>query len=356
MGAFLGYGDIGVWASNSERDAFLNWFADNRCTPHDAKWEYCKSEGQRWMGRCIDLEDLIPRGEVLEVTDAERTMATARFGLCMGPLLGIISQITRGEWGHMISSKEAVNWRPVPSLRVMNSPDHWVAELTHVRETSLLATADLAFWKEKLRRMDLLPVATDDKAQILVVSTDARFMGIKFRELSFSVLVSRLEDGVQGDAAYLVRAFNSSRLLAFCERKFFLTPYYHADVRISANQPAFIHLAESDGGVFRAEMESCSTAPSKEPLRQAVEGWEGPIIFGHGSHTFFARLKGYTRTFPFIPGKDSITIRPSSNALVFQALIESDFVAKEWMIREDATHAKSKTYVRTKMLAGLLPA
>jgi hypothetical protein len=41
MGAFIGYGDIGVWASNSERDAFLDWFAKNRCAFGDARWEYC---------------------------------------------------------------------------------------------------------------------------------------------------------------------------------------------------------------------------------------------------------------------------------------------------------------------------
>ena len=30
MGAFLGLGKTGVWASNRERDALLDWFAEHR--------------------------------------------------------------------------------------------------------------------------------------------------------------------------------------------------------------------------------------------------------------------------------------------------------------------------------------
>ena len=35
---------------------------------------------------------------------------------------------------------------------------------------------------------------------------------------------------------------------------------------------------------------------------------------------------------------------------VLQALMDSHFVAKEWIVREDATHAKSKTYKRADLL------
>ena len=71
MGAFIGYGEIGVWVSNRERDAFLDWFAAHRCAPHDARWDYCRSEAQRWSGCCLELGDLIPRGEVFVVSDTE---------------------------------------------------------------------------------------------------------------------------------------------------------------------------------------------------------------------------------------------------------------------------------------------
>ena len=111
MGAFIGNDDTGVWASNRERDAFLDWYAAHRCQPHDARWEYCKSEAQRWTGRCICLDEFIPRGEVFEVSDAERAAAATEFWPDVARLLGIVSQITRGEWHHSVSSKEAVDWR-----------------------------------------------------------------------------------------------------------------------------------------------------------------------------------------------------------------------------------------------------
>ena len=113
MGAFIGYGRIGVWASNRERDAFLDWFAAHRCAPHDTRWEYCRSEAQRWSGCCLELGDLIPRGEVFVVSDTEYAGATTAFWPHVAQLLCIISQITRGEWQHSDSSREAVDWRDV---------------------------------------------------------------------------------------------------------------------------------------------------------------------------------------------------------------------------------------------------
>jgi hypothetical protein len=117
MGAFLGYDDVGVWASNGERDTLLDWFAEHRCTPGDARWEFCKSEGNRWPGCCIDLNDIIPRGEVFSVSPAERSAAAAQHWPDFAVLLDIISAITRGEWTHLVSSNEAVNWRPEAKAR-----------------------------------------------------------------------------------------------------------------------------------------------------------------------------------------------------------------------------------------------
>jgi hypothetical protein len=111
MGAFIGYDDVGVWANNRERDAFLDWYAAHRCQPHDSKWEYCKSEAQRWTGRCIQLSELIPRGEVFVVSEADRVGAATEFWPHVAQLLDIIAQITRGEWKHLVSSKESVDWR-----------------------------------------------------------------------------------------------------------------------------------------------------------------------------------------------------------------------------------------------------
>lgn len=111
MGAFIGYGEVGVWASNRERDAFLDWFADHRCTPGGARWEYCKSEAQRWTGRCIDLEELIPKGEILEISQQEYTRAAEEHWPHVAQLLRIIESLTRREWQIRVDSKDAINWR-----------------------------------------------------------------------------------------------------------------------------------------------------------------------------------------------------------------------------------------------------
>src|SRR6202034_4248097 len=51
---------------------------------------------------------------------------------------------------------------------IMEMPVKWVAELAHVREVSLLGTADLAYWKERLRAEGLCPAGRDGQAQILI--------------------------------------------------------------------------------------------------------------------------------------------------------------------------------------------
>jgi hypothetical protein len=111
MGAFLGYGDVGVWASNRERDAFLDWFADHRCLKGDPRWAFCKSEANRWPGCCIELAELIPEGEYLYLTPDEYSHAAATFWPHVAQLLGIVDSITHGDWLIRVDSKAAVDWR-----------------------------------------------------------------------------------------------------------------------------------------------------------------------------------------------------------------------------------------------------
>ena len=204
---------------------------------------------------------------------------------------------------------------------------------------------------------DLLPSQSGGQAQLLIIASNLKYMGVRFRELSFSVLVSRLEAGIQQDAAYLVRAFNSCRPFAFCERVFFSTPYYHGDVRVSASLPASMHVVNKGEVVFAAEMGADASALAREPSRSGDDGWEGPVFLpasrrraGRQGKLFVARLRGYTRTYPFLPGTDSVALRPSPDSEFLQTLRDSHFVAKEWIVREDARHAKSKTYKRTELL------
>jgi hypothetical protein len=241
----------------------------------------------------------------------------------------------------------------------MNRSVKWAAELAHVREVSLLGTADLDFWKDRLVTEDLVPAESDGQAQLMIIAADAKYMGLRFRELSFSVLVARPEEGTRQDAAYLVRACNSCRLLAFCERVFFSTPYDHGDVRLSASSPAFMHLLKNREVVFAAEMGAKAAGLGRDASHCGEDGWEGPVFLpknrrgeGRQGKLFVARLRGYTRTYPFLPGTDSVLIRPSPDSEFLQALGESHFLAKEWIVREDATHAKSKTYKRSDLLPG----
>jgi hypothetical protein len=240
-------------------------------------------------------------------------------------------------------------------------PVKWAAELSHVREISLLGTADLIFWRNRLMEVDLLPAERDGQAQLLIIAADSTYRGVKFQELSFCVLVAPQQVETRQEAAYLLQAFNSRRSFAFAERVFFSTPYDHGEVRVSASLPASFQIVKHGEVVFRAEMEADASAPVREPLRHGADGWEGPIFLpatrreaGCDGKVFFARLRGDTQTFPFLPYRDAMTIKPTRGSEILQTLVDSHFVAKEWAIRADATHAKSKTYKRAEVPARLI--
>lgn len=234
----------------------------------------------------------------------------------------------------------------------MPAPAKWAAEVSHVREVSLWGTADLNFWKDRLQQQDLLPAVRDAQAQILITAADIVYMGVRFRELSVSALVARPDAKPGQGAAYLLRAFNSFRFFAFIERNVFSTPYYYGDVRVSATIPASMHLMKRGEFLFRAEMKA-DAAQRRPPTASGDEGWEGPIYLpeprrgpGRPGKWFFARLRGQRDTYPFLPASDVLEIRPSPDSEVLQALQASRFVAQEWLLCEDATHAKSKTFTR----------
>jgi hypothetical protein len=63
------------------------------------------------MGRCIDLADLLPRGQPLALTPDEYSRAAVTFWPHVAQLLGIIEIITRGEWKIRVDSRAAVDWR-----------------------------------------------------------------------------------------------------------------------------------------------------------------------------------------------------------------------------------------------------
>jgi hypothetical protein len=233
----------------------------------------------------------------------------------------------------------------------------WAAQVAHVREVSLLGTADLAYWAGRLKREDLAPDDRDGRAQVMIVAAALRWMGVRFRELSVSVLVRTGAGDAERKGAYLLQAWSSSRFLAACERVFFSTPYWYGDVRVSASGPASIQVVRGVEIAFAAEMRADGVASPGEPTPATEGGWSGPVFLpGRAAATvgrsklFFARATGLTETQPFNPGNDALTIRPSPGCDALAALVESHFVATEWVIRPDAAHAKSKTYRRAEAL------
>jgi hypothetical protein len=239
----------------------------------------------------------------------------------------------------------------------MKTPVKFVAALTGVREVSLLGTADPGYWKNALAKEGLRAAERGGQAQVMVIAAAARFRGIEFREVSFSVLVDRpddVPDHVPGpDAAYLVGAFNSRRLFAFSERVFFRTPYRHAEISTAASPDVSIRVARRGIVLFDARM-----GPGRT-LSGVDRGWEGPVFLpGSGDGTrarsrtgsrgnyFVARISGNTMRCSFEDALDSLTITPSREDPAFAALRDSQFVPREWAVRVDAAHAKSKTYAR----------
>jgi len=237
----------------------------------------------------------------------------------------------------------------------VNECVRWVAELTHVREVTLVGSADLGYWTDRLREEGLIPaVSADGHAQVLVIAADAAFMGLRFREVSFSVVVQHPGGEQRGGASFLVRAFNSRRFFAWCERAFFATPYYHGDIREVRTSPPAVHFVDKVEGKFRAEVCDDENGSKRTPSRCQEEGWNGPVFLpkagtgrGGPGKMFFARLHGETHAFPFQASQDTLSVSPGENSKVLQTLVESRFVAREWLIRADATHAKSKTYQRS---------
>jgi hypothetical protein len=233
----------------------------------------------------------------------------------------------------------------------MKSTVRYVAEPKHVEEVSLRGTADLPFWQNRLAREDLLPIVRDGKAQVLVVGARMKYMGVRFTEVSFSIMVSALGDKVPN--FFLVQAFNSFRFFALCEQKLFKTPYAHADCRLALSPAPALQVLLGNETVFQAGVRELAEASPRRSPQTNEECWEGRVFLPkagnreqHGRY-FFARMKGRTDTYPFAHGEDRFWTKPGAQPSIFQALTNSHFAAEQWVIRNDATHGKSKTHRRS---------
>lgn len=222
-----------------------------------------------------------------------------------------------------------------------NTSVQYAADLDNVKEVTLHGTADLSFWQSVLHKEDLLPYHEAGKAVLLLSAIDAKWRGFKFREFVIAVAVCNTEDGARLDGYYLPYAFNSSKFLAFSERVFFRTPYFHADIQLENKLPASIKLQDKMEVLLHAEMSMPDTPPIVEYLE-----WEGPIFLPNNRGKFFAVLVGDAEIYPFSSEVDTFEIHSSTDHEIFQQLIESDFIGSVWALRSNSRHAKSKTYRR----------
>ena len=244
----------------------------------------------------------------------------------------------------------------------MSTTPRYVAALSNVSEVSLVGTADLAFWKAHLSGGALAPAESEGKARLLISASAAKFMGLPFAEFSVCVLVVPPVDRGWKDAAYLVHAFNSRRFFALCERVLYSTPYYHGRVRVTAAFPPAVEVCAEDGATYHASLRRGASERPPGPSRSATECWNGPVFLagrgggeGTARRVFFAKLQGLTRAFPYAPARDTVEITSASAGSVFQMLIDSRFEGREWIVREGATHARSKTYLAPEAIASYGP-
>ena len=66
-------------------------------------------------------------------------------------------------------------------------PPKYPVEISPVREVTLVGTADLSFWTDRLRTEKLRPADHDGQAQLYISAVASRFKGIPFREVSISI-------------------------------------------------------------------------------------------------------------------------------------------------------------------------
>ena len=224
----------------------------------------------------------------------------------------------------------------------------YLVEIGGVKEVMLVGTAGLHFWRDILKTEQLFPFDDDGAAQVSITATDLRWMGIRFRELTISIAVSRHEDGSTHDGYFLAHAYNSVAMLAWSERTMFRTPYFHGDILVEAGPPARMGLRHGQDTLLHAGMSG-----DAQRIEAAETWWEGPIYLprrtaqaGGTGRLFYARLGGPLERYQFVPVADTFTVRPRRHELIWRCLADSGFVGREWRIRHDATHAKSTTIRR----------
>jgi hypothetical protein len=220
----------------------------------------------------------------------------------------------------------------------------YAATVNGVREIRLVGSADHAYWANRLAAEKRVPTAIEGRAEIWLCAARLKWMGVRFVDLSISIRVGR-----DGADVFLIAAFTTSRLFAFCERTFFHTPYQHAAIDFDAASLRSFTLRVNGALALNAKR-----APAQ--MNTTHEAWQGRIFLPSNvrkpciGRYFYAELSGVSEVSQFDPTTDGCTLDAASHCAVVQQLIESGFRGVEWHVRTTATHARSKTYTDKQVL------
>jgi hypothetical protein len=219
-------------------------------------------------------------------------------------------------------------------------PVKYVAEIKDVREMCLVGAADLEFWKTHLSQSRLSPTSFAGHARVFISAVKLKWMGIAFEELSIAIAIDPPDSSTH--SIYLASAFNTSRLLAWCERTFFQTPYEHAQITMQAEQPSSFELRDNTLATLVVQCQQTV------PTITVEDDWSVAIFLpparpGPRRKFFHAKLSGPVQVAPFDAASTEFELHPSIQQPAIQWLIDSHFTPTEWRVRPNATHARSKT-------------
>lgn len=237
------------------------------------------------------------------------------------------------------------------------APPKWIATIAPVGEITIYGTADAGYWTDRLAGLGMRPVTSDGLAQLLISSVTARFRGWPFRELSLSVAAaprssaaSARQTSQDATGYWLGQAFHSSRVLAWCERVFFQTPYDLAEIELNLTRPYRLAVAQRGKPLLLAELGAAPGGEVSSPLRSGWEVWEGPIYLADRSAApsaparwFAARLEGEAQVFAVQPPSDRVELHEHAAWPLLAEFRRSGFQAREWLLRPAGRHRRSKT-------------
>lgn len=220
------------------------------------------------------------------------------------------------------------------------------AEINNVKEMSLFCTADIIPWSGYLKTFGMAPVEINGKAKILFVASEMEFMKIRFREFAISIFVNSFSEN---EAAFLLHAYNSNKFFAWSERKFFSTPYFHAQILFDPESNSGADICTKKNQVI--SINNSINKNSRVPKFEGFDRWEGKVYLPcdyqknkSRNKWFYAGVSGETKKYDYSGAEDSIILNNDSNE-AFRCLQKSNVTGYEWIIRENAFHSKSKTYI-----------